>query len=139
MTEANVFDELVRGTVRRKGKRDVTDNVPKTFAWANALLRFATKDDLKQLDANHKEDIRRLDANHREDIRKLDIKIDKVEAGLKAEIDKVDTKIDKVEAGLTERMNKVEEKVDKLGLRMWHVGAAIVTAFTLIAKFFMQP
>jgi polyhydroxyalkanoate synthesis regulator phasin len=99
-----------------------------------------------------KEDINRIDVR----IDKLDAKIDKVEAGLRAEISKVDAglraeiskvdaKIDRVEAALRSEINKVdkkidkvEEKVDKLGIRIWQAGAAIVTAFTLIAKFFMH-
>jgi hypothetical protein len=114
---ANAKKNLGSGIVAPEMGSDIAEHIQHALAGAFALLGFATKDDVGRLDAG----IERLNTTHREDINKLD------------------AKIDKVEAGLNEKIDKVEAKVDIMGVRIWYVGAAIVTAFTLIAKFFMRP
>jgi outer membrane murein-binding lipoprotein Lpp len=83
----------------------------------------------------------------KDDINRLDARIDKIETGLNARIDKVDIKIDAVSKDLNARIDKVDAKIDAvskdlnakidaLGIRMWRVGAAIITTVVVVAKFF---
>jgi hypothetical protein len=125
IAEAN---ELGSRANRREADPNLIWSVQQAIAGSVSLLGFATKDDIRKLDAR----IDKLDDKLDSRIGKLDCKIDRVEAGL-------NTKIDKVGADLSGRMREVEAKVDVLGVRIWYVGGAIVTAFIMIAKFFAHP
>jgi hypothetical protein len=101
---------------------DFTARVRMALSDVFSLIGFATKDDIRAVKEDLKEDIRAGNA-------RLDARIDKVETGLNARIDKVDAKIDAVSKDLN-------SKIDALGIRMWQVGAAIITTVVVVAKFF---